>query len=168
MYRIIGADGREYGPISPGQVREWVAEGRLNAQTQATAEGGGQWKPLGEYQEFALLFSRIKPPLPAPGPIAFAPAHQTNSMALTSLIMGILSVSCGLCCCHGFPFNVLGIVFSLVALAQIRDEPRFQQSRSLAIAGLALSVLSLLLAFFIAVLGFALGMADVARKWHPI
>jgi hypothetical protein len=33
---------------------------------------------------------------------------------------------------------------------------------------LALSVLSLLLAFFIAVLGFALGMADVARKWHPI
>ena len=33
MYRIIGGDGREYGPISLDQMRQWIAEGRVNAQT---------------------------------------------------------------------------------------------------------------------------------------
>ena len=44
------------------------------------------------------------------------------------------------------PFNVLGIIFSLVALAQIRNDPHFQQGRPLAIAGLVLSLLSIVLA----------------------
>ena len=48
MYRIIGADGREYGPITAAQLFEWIAEGRANALTRAKAEGTDQWKPLTE------------------------------------------------------------------------------------------------------------------------
>jgi len=71
MYRIIGADGREYGPISGGQIRQWIAEGRANALTKAQADGATEWKPLREIPEFAAIFTAA-PATPAgsstPGP----------------------------------------------------------------------------------------------------
>jgi len=53
MYRTIGADGKEYGPATADQVRGWIAEGRVDAQTRILAEGAAQWKPITEYPEFA-------------------------------------------------------------------------------------------------------------------
>jgi len=44
MYRMIGADGREYGPVTADQLREWIAEGRVDAQTKALVEGLGEGK----------------------------------------------------------------------------------------------------------------------------
>ncbi len=164
MYRIIGADGREYGPITADQVREWITEGRANAQTVARAEGAAQWKPLLEYLEFAPVLARMAPALPAPAPISVAPTPRTNSLAMTGLVMGILSITCGLCCCYGMPFNVLGIIFCLVALAQIRNDPQSQQGRPLAIAGLLLSLASILLAVIFFALGLALSSSDILRK----
>jgi uncharacterized membrane protein len=54
MYKIIGADQKEYGPISTEQIRQWIAEGRVNAQTQACAEGTQDWRPLGMFPDFAF------------------------------------------------------------------------------------------------------------------
>ena len=164
MYKIIGADGREYGPVTADQLREWIAEGRADARTRALAEGAAQWKPLIEYLEFAPLLARIAPPVPAPGTISIVRTPRTNSMAVAGMVMGILSITCGLCCCYGMPFNVLGIIFSLVALAQIRDEPQSQQGRSLAIAGLLLSLASIVLAVLFFTLGLALHGSDILRK----
>ena len=144
MYKIIGADGREYGPITADQLRDWITEGRANAQTRALAEGTAEWKPLTEYLEFAPVLARRPPPWSAPGPIYLTPTPRTNSMAFMGMVMGVLSITCGMCCCYGVPFNVLGIIFSLVALAQIRNDPQSQQGRGLAIAGLVLSLLSIL------------------------
>src|SRR5437667_9600505 len=53
MYKIIGADQKEYGPVPSDQVRKWIAEGRSNAQTKARAEGGNDWKSLSDFTEFA-------------------------------------------------------------------------------------------------------------------
>jgi hypothetical protein len=164
MYKIIGADGREYGPATADQVREWIAEGRASAQTRALAEGAAQWKPLFEYLEFAPVLGRTPPPWPAPGPIYAAPARRTNSLALMSLFMGVLSITCGMCCCYGMPFNLLGIVFSLIALAQIRNDPQSQEGRGLAFAGLVLCLLSFLLAVLFFAFGLALSMPDILRK----
>ena len=129
MYRIIGADGREYGPVTADQVREWIAEGRVNVQTRVLAEGTAQWKLLTECLEFAPTLARTIPPLAAPQPIYIAPTPRTHPMAVMAMVMGVLSITCGLCCCHGMPFSVLGIILSLVALAQIKNDPRSQQSR---------------------------------------
>lgn len=52
MYKIIGADGREYGPVSADQLRQWITEGRVSADTQVLPEGGAGWKPLREMPEF--------------------------------------------------------------------------------------------------------------------
>ena len=38
MYYILGGDGKEYGPASADQIREWIRERRANAQTRIRAE----------------------------------------------------------------------------------------------------------------------------------
>ena len=43
MYKIIGADGKEYGPIAVETLKQWLAEGRVNAQTQVLPDGATQW-----------------------------------------------------------------------------------------------------------------------------
>jgi len=64
MYRIIGADGKEYGPVSADQLRQWMAAGRVNHATRVQQEGTTEWKPLGEFPEFAAA---------APAGAAFGP-----------------------------------------------------------------------------------------------
>jgi len=66
MYRIIGGDGREYGPVSAAQVEQWIAQNRANARTQIKAEGAEAWSSLGELPEFANAFAAraATPPLP--------------------------------------------------------------------------------------------------------
>ena len=74
-YKIIGADQKEYGPISDAQVRQWVTEGRLNAQTQARAEGETEWKPLSAFPEFAdVLRTNPIPTAAVPGGVGGPPA----------------------------------------------------------------------------------------------
>jgi uncharacterized RDD family membrane protein YckC len=53
MFTIIGGDGKEYGPVSVEQVREWLASGRANLDTRAKHIGYEQWKRLGDFDEFA-------------------------------------------------------------------------------------------------------------------
>ncbi len=62
MYRIIGADGREYGPVSAAQVKQWIVEGRANPQTRVQLEGSTDWIPLGTVPEFADAFASAAPP----------------------------------------------------------------------------------------------------------
>jgi TM2 domain-containing membrane protein YozV len=68
MYKIIGADGREYGPVSADQVKQWIAEGRANGQTRILAEGTTDWRSLADLPEFhaALGISGGTPPPIAP------------------------------------------------------------------------------------------------------
>ncbi|MGA2139257.1 MAG: DUF4339 domain-containing protein [Verrucomicrobiia bacterium] len=58
MYKIIGADGREYGPVTTEQLRQWIREGRASAQTKVQAEGATEWKTLGDFSEFADMLGR--------------------------------------------------------------------------------------------------------------
>ena len=67
MYRIIGADGKEYGPATADQVREWIAEGRANTQTRIQIEGSPGWRPMSELPEFeAALAAQRLPGAPFP------------------------------------------------------------------------------------------------------
>ena len=128
MYKIIGADGREYGPATAEQLRQWIAEGRANAQTQTLAAGAPEWKPLGALPEFAGHFAPPIPPIigpPRPGTSTAGQLPKTNSFATAGLIFGILSLTC----CCGCPFNILGLVFSLIGLLQINRHPELYEGR---------------------------------------
>ena len=147
-YKLIGADGRLYGPVSAEQLRQWIAEGRANAQTQTLAEGAAEWKPLGALPEFAGHF--VPPVPPTIRPPSYS-ARKTNSYAMAGLIFGILAF---LCCCK-FLFASLGIIFSLIGLSQINQQPEAYEGRGIAIAGLVLSILSLLLALIFILIAIA-------------
>jgi hypothetical protein len=68
LYRIIGGDGKEYGPITADQMRQWLAEGRLNAQTRVLVEGTAEWKTLGELPEFGGIAAPVATPTLGPAP----------------------------------------------------------------------------------------------------
>jgi hypothetical protein len=141
-YRIIGTDGKTYGPTDLDQVRRWIAEGRADNRTPVYVEGAASWTYLGLLPELAAQFAA---PPPA-GSIARAgtkPARGTNGFATAGLICGLLSWACCFCCCN--PFGLLGVVFSIIGLLQInsQNEPK-QEGRMFAIAGLILAGASLL------------------------
>ena len=174
MYKIIGADQQEYGPVTAEELRKWIVEGRANGQTLVQEEGG-PWRPLTTFPEFGVsvpppprpsVFSSpgLAPAAITPPPSDITPGLRTNAMAVVGLVMGILSVTCGLCCCYGLPFNLLGSVFCAVALAQIKNDPEHYQGRGFAIAGLALSLVSLLLAGLLLVVGVAFSWHDIIRE----
>lgn len=178
MYFLIGGDGKEYGPKAAVEVREWIAEGRLNAQSEIKPQGEEEWVKLSSLLEFAADLNpqavprddvppspatESLPPLPAahPAPPATytpAPKTDTNPMAITGMICGILSLPM-LCCCYGLPFNILGIVFSIVGLTQLKANPQ-QQGKGMAIAGLICSILSFLIIGVLIALGIAIGIAN--------
>jgi len=73
MYRIQGADQKEYGPITAEQVRQWIGENRLNRFTLC-AGTDGIWKPLGQFLEFADVLAQTPGPVAAGGSMAPAAA----------------------------------------------------------------------------------------------
>ncbi|HVV00627.1 MAG TPA: DUF4190 domain-containing protein [Verrucomicrobiae bacterium] len=160
MYRIIGADGKEYGPASAEQMREWQAQGRVNADTAVLLEGDNSWK---RFRDFAELNPAPAAPAPSPFPAAAVAAPPTDPLAVAGLVLGILSVIFS-CCCYGLPFNIAGIVCSAVALSRINRYPELWGGRSLAVAGLILSILSIILAIVLFTFGIALRSSGLFRK----
>ena len=111
MYRIIGADGKEYGPISAEQMRQWIAEGRVNAQTRVLAEGATEWKTVAEMPEFASPAAApgtTPPPPPTMSPLASTPAGSPSSLAALDQVSG-----------PGVGLIVVGAINILLSLAMI-------------------------------------------------
>lgn len=142
-YRIIGADGNTYGPVSLEQIRQWLAEGRVDNRSPVYVEGAANWTYVGLLPEFA------PPPTPAPSPTPIgtirpvATYRGTNGLATAGLVCSLLAWTL-CCCCGGFPLNILGLIFSIIALVQINSQPQPQEGRLFAILGLALSAANLL------------------------
>ncbi|HQY07033.1 MAG TPA: hypothetical protein PLQ52_13305, partial [Lacunisphaera sp.] len=53
MFTILGADGKEYGPVPTAKIHEWINGGRANLTTKAKHADEGVWKALGEFAEFS-------------------------------------------------------------------------------------------------------------------
>jgi hypothetical protein len=98
MYKISGADGKEYGPVSVEQMRQWIAEGRVNSQTRVQEAGAGEWKTAAEFPE--LGFAPVggtaggralsPPPIPTPGSV-----HQLTSFPVAAVIL-LHYITCGI------------------------------------------------------------------------
>jgi hypothetical protein len=94
MYKIIGADQKEYGPISADQIRQWIAEGRVNAKTSICLEGSTEWKPLETYPELAS---------PAASPaISAKPPGVIKVFGILNIVFGGLGLLCS-------PFSLIAL-----------------------------------------------------------
>lgn len=56
-YFVIGGDGKEYGPVTEADVRQWIAEGRLNGDSRVKAEGDAELRTLRQYPELAAALT---------------------------------------------------------------------------------------------------------------
>jgi hypothetical protein len=140
MYKIVGADQKEYGPVTKEQLQSWIAQGRANATTIVSLDGG-PWKQLSTFPELAALLTAAPPPAPAYGQTYVTTQSvgaKANGMAVTGLVLGIL----GLCC----PFiSLLSIIFSAIGLSQIQKDPRaYSTTKIVPILGLILGLLGVL------------------------
>ena len=95
MFNIIGADGKQYGPVAGEQLRQWVREGRANGSSQVQPVGGTEWKSLAAMPEFAdvFIFGTGAPPAAVPPPVN-ASARASNKIAagICGILLGGLGV----------------------------------------------------------------------------
>ena len=121
MFKILGADGKEYGPVAADQIKKWVTEGRANRETQAQRAGDTGWKSLDQFPEFADVLgvppAPATPPQAAPAPSASAAAssdasaharakNEVSGPAIGLIVTAVL----------GIVAKVLGLIFNLVGV----------------------------------------------------
>jgi hypothetical protein len=184
MFKILGADGREYGPVTADQIKKWVIEGRANRDTQAQQTGDSNWKPLAQFADFADVLG-VVPPVVAPPPAAPAPiaslaggpdagAHARAKEAVSGPAIGLM-VTAGL----GVAASLVGLVLTLARWGAAPDMPgmdpqmaRMIQAFAYGPVGVVTKIVGLALSFFVfygamkmqklAGYGFALAAAIVA------
>ena len=145
MYKVIGADGKEYGPISLEQLSQWIADGRVNLQTRVQPVDGPDWKSASEIPELQAIFAGLGrvAPAGAPSPIsAPASARSQQGLAVTSLVLGILSLVC-----LGPLTGIPAIICGHIARKRARGSAGQFGGAGMALAGLVLGYASLALLF---------------------
>ena len=142
MFKLIGADQKEYGPVSADQIRQWIAQGRVNGQTKTQPAGSANWRPLAEFPEFAETLRAAASPAgqPSAPPGALSPPSRTSGLAITSLVLGCLGIlTCGIT-------SLVGLILGIVALVRINKSHGQLGGQGLALAGTIVSGVFLLLA----------------------
>jgi prepilin-type processing-associated H-X9-DG protein len=138
MLKVIGKDGKEYGPVSDAELRRWLGQRRLDATSRVRRETDSAWRTLGEFAEFAQDLGLPTGAAAAVPPLAIAPP-KVSGLAIASLILGLLGfVTVGVA-------SLPGLVLGIVALIKVRKDPSRLAGSGLAIAGICVSGFTLLL-----------------------
>jgi len=114
MYKIIGADGQPYGPVTLEQLRRWIAENRVRAETLVQAEGTPDWRPLHTFPELAAELKASPPPMTPPPSMAAA----SNPRASNKIPAGICGIILGGLGVHKFilGYTGTGVIMLLVSI----------------------------------------------------
>jgi TM2 domain-containing membrane protein YozV len=113
MYKIIGTDGQQYGPVGADQIRRWLAENRVNAHTLVQGENSIEWKPLISFPEFAPDFKA------APPPVVGGPSSASyNPRASNKIAAGVCGILLGSLGVHKFilGYTGAGLIMLLITL----------------------------------------------------
>jgi hypothetical protein len=105
MYKIIGADGNEYGPETDDQVRQWIAEGRADGRTLVQPAGSSRWERLANLPEFAEALAS------APVPSHPTGAHRS---AVSPQILRVGDRGFSISDCMGSGLSLLTANFGLL------------------------------------------------------
>ena len=64
-YKIIGADGKEYGPVALSELQKWVGEGRITGATQVSRSDQQGWSTAASFPELGVRDSTGAAPVAA-------------------------------------------------------------------------------------------------------
>jgi hypothetical protein len=97
-----------------------------------------------------------------PPPPAY-PAKPNQSLAIASLVLGILSVTLGLCCYFGILTGPISLVLGIISLVQIKNDPAKYGGKGFAIGGIVTGALYFaILALLILLYGIGFLMSGVS------
>jgi|ERR1700733_6894836 len=121
-YTIIGGDGKQYGPISGDDLRKWISEGRLNAQSLMKAESDAEFRTLATFPEFADVFGIAGQVSNTPPPLSSADIGSRESAlqrvktpAVALMVTAILNIILAL-------WSLIQLIFSSPNLQQVNSE----------------------------------------------
>jgi hypothetical protein len=140
QYKVLGADGQEYGPVDADALRQWIVQRRAVRATKVKGDDDREWRPLRSFAEFADALATVQQSSMAGEPASGAQppkgAAKTSRLAIASLICGIL----------GFLLlpAMVGVARGALALARIRRSKGQLRGQGLAIAGMALSAVMMM------------------------
>lgn len=188
MYKLIGGDQKEYGPVTADELRRWIVEGRLNGQSYVRGEDGSEWKPLSAFPEFAEalraqfgqspMTGAAVPPVSAAGWSAEILARQPEVQigrcfslswkllranfglffGATSLVW-LIGVICQFIPLVGIVYSVMrGVLYGGLYLIFLSRIRGLPASASEVFAGFRLGFVQLLLAGFLTLLLSSLGL----------
>jgi hypothetical protein len=135
-YTVIGSDQKQYDSVTADDIRRWIADGRLNAQSLMREEDDTEFRPLSTVPEFADAFavetsvSIVPPHLPA---AASAAPVKTSGMAIASLVLGILGLfTCGITA-------LIGLILGIIAMVKVKNSGGRLGGNGIALAGVIVS-----------------------------
>jgi hypothetical protein len=79
-YTMLGADGKQYGPVTIEKFRTWIGEGRVGGDTQVWRSDQPAWASAATLPELGLA-TAAPAPLPSSPPAPFAPAANDPALA---------------------------------------------------------------------------------------
>ena len=103
-YKIIGEDKKEYGPVELEEIREWIKEGRADADTLVCGVDDNQWIKLRDLRDVAGILPKT------------VTAPPRGTLQINYLVPAIL---CTLFCC--LPFGIAGILFAVQANSKVQQ-----------------------------------------------
>ena len=53
-YKIIGVDGKEYGPVALAELQKWIGEGRITGTTQVSRSDQQSWSTAASFPELGV------------------------------------------------------------------------------------------------------------------
>jgi hypothetical protein len=53
-YKIIGVDGKEYGPVALAELQKWIGEGRITGTTQVSRSDQPSWSTAASFPELGV------------------------------------------------------------------------------------------------------------------
>ncbi len=164
-------NGEQHGPVEADEIRNRLSRGEIANTTLVWKEGMSQWTALGEVLELrepvpggiaqasATAASASAPgatpitQMAQPAPNLVTPVQQ-NTMALVSMILGIVSIALCMMALTGIPAVICGHI----ARKQFRNSPHPQTGQGMALTGLILGYIAIVLSLaFIAMM--------VATSW---
>lgn len=147
-YTVIGADGKEYGPVEADQLRHWLAEGRVMPHSQVKDFMTGQVTTVAQIPGLAPPAAAPQAPPAygaAPNPYAAYPRpaqHQGGLGSAGAQIIGSICVLWGFAILLLFLFRGAGVVSSGFAL--VRSFQLVSLGHKFAVPAICISVLLLI------------------------
>jgi hypothetical protein len=143
-YTIIGGDQKEYGSVTAEDIRRWIADGRLNAESKMREENDTEWRTLSTFPEFAAALAAQTAAAFVPPPLTTSAAGADAARAAALKLVQGPVIGLKVTAIVGLVVVALGLVLNILTLSGVQlgfqqlNDPQMQKLLSSMGSGLGI------------------------------